>query len=383
MRRFAFYIFLPRPSGRRAFPVYAPAVVLIVGFLLALPLLKCRSAGDHRALDAASPREAAAGPGIQQADRAIPSPIPRLVLPPADAPPGAADRAYRVYRDLIYGYSPPASDEPVAPDGSTLKLKAEVENASAPPEALLADVFLPNPPVAAGQDARGRGKAAGPRPAVIIIHGGSWQRGDRARMERIATGLASAGFVAVNIEYSLAPRYRFPAQLNDCKAAVLWIRSNAAALNVDSKRIGAFGYSAGAHLALLLATTGGELSDPARIQAVVAGAPPANLAAMPGPADRTLRRLLGADFDEAPELYRQASPIAHVSPDDPPAFLYHGRYDWVVPVQQSRDMADRLRAAGVLVEILESDSGHLSSAPFREETPIGLQAAIAFLLRHL
>ncbi|MEQ9363045.1 MAG: alpha/beta hydrolase, partial [Leptospirales bacterium] len=190
-------------------------------------------------------------------------------------------------------------------------------------------------------------------------------------------------FVAVNIEYSLAPRYRYPAQLNDCKAAVLWIRENAATLNVDPERIGAFGYSAGAHLALLLATTGGSAGDPARIQAVVAGAPPANLAALPGPADRTLRRLLGADREEAPELYRQASPIFHVSADDPPAFLYHGRYDWVVPIQQSRDLAERLRAFGVAVEMLESDSGHLTSAPFREETPVGLQAAIAFLQRHL
>ncbi len=368
-------------AGRR---LVLPASVFLLGSVLTVSLLKCRSttaaapisgppAGQASAIGSAQISSPGAGGALQAV-------VPPLLLSAKPAPgawtAAAVPGAYAVHRDQIYAYRDPAPEPNGSQDGTA---------GGSTPLALLADVYIPQassasdgaPPESA---VNGRGQQ---RPAVVIIHGGSWQRGDRARMARIAGGLAAAGFVAVNIEYSLAPRYRFPAQLEDCRAAVLWIRKHARELNVDASRIGAFGYSAGAHLALMLATTGRDERDPARIQAVVAGAPPANLAAMPGPADRTLRRLLGADRDDAPQLYREASPVSHVSADDPPAFLYHGRYDWVVPVEQSREMADRLREAGVVVELFEGEGGHLSSAPFREETPVGLQAAIAFLKRYL
>ncbi|MCR9142119.1 MAG: alpha/beta hydrolase [bacterium] len=343
-----------RLTAARAPGVLPVALLVAMGLLLATPLLKCRSAQSQSPGQSQAPRQEAQAAAIRG----------------QESPP-----AYSVRRDLIYGYSPANPDAPSDQDARSMA-------ASGGLEPLLADVFLPESAVASQAGATSAQPAA-PRPAIIIIHGGSWQRGDRARMENIAMGLASAGFVAVNIEYSLAPRYRYPAQLEDCRKAVVWIREQAAALNVDPQRVGAFGYSAGAHLALLLATTGRNAQDPARIQAVVAGAPPADLEGMPQTADRTLERLLGADREEAPELYRQASPISHVSSDDPPAFLYHGRYDWIVPVEQSREMAKRLREAGVTVEVFEGDGGHLTSAPFREGTPVGLPAAIRFLKQHL
>jgi acetyl esterase/lipase len=384
-RRFDFPWFLD--SRRRVLRKSGLPALLVAAVLLGPALLKCASAEKYPQT-AAQALNAGAAFELQRAVADLAPPrIPALNLAsiaPAVGETQEPRRSYAIYRDLIYGYS--SGELQVASEKHSDRDPAVASGFA--PGTLLADVYVPNASEDSA-DSRNAGlrdsvaNAHAPRPAVVIIHGGSWQRGDRARMARIAGGLADAGFVAVNIEYSLAPRYRFPAQLHDCRAAVLWIREHAAALNVDPERIGAFGYSAGGHLALLLATTGRSQSDPARIQAVVAGAPPANLAAMPGPADRTLRRLLGADREEAPELYRQASPVAHVSADDPPAFLYHGRYDWVVPFTQSEDMARRLRAAGVTVELLAGEGGHVSSAPFRDEVPVGLLPAIEFLKRHL
>ncbi len=218
------------------------------------------------------------------------------------------------------------------------------------------------------------------QPAVVLIHGGSWQRGNRERMARNAEAIARAGFVVANIEYSLAPDYQFPAPLEDCRTAVRWLRQNASNYDIDAERIGAFGFSAGGHLALLLATTDGEAgaADSSAIQAVVAGAPPVDLYAFPE--NSAMRRLLGVRRKEAPELYRKASPINHISANDPPTFLYHGRYDWLVPVAQSRRMAAGLEAAGVTVKLLETKQGHQPAAPDNAE---GLGRAIAFLKEHL
>ena len=234
---------------------------------------------------------------------------------------------------------------------------------------LLADVYLPQT------------HSSELRPAVLVIHGGSWQRGNRERMQAAAGALARAGFVAMNIEYRLAPDHRHPAQLEDCRTAVRWLREHAAELNIDANRIGAIGYSAGAHLALLLALhdTGpasahSQAAGNDRIQAVVAGAAPCDLTAFPENAP--MQRLLGASLADAPDLYRLASPITHVSPDDPPVFLYHGRYDWVVPVQQTRKLVESLRQAGVHVESYESEQGHLTSAVNNE---VELERAVQFL----
>ena len=235
-------------------------------------------------------------------------------------------------------------------------------------EPLLADVYVPETDPANNQL----------RPAVIVIHGGSWQRGDRGRMVAAATALAERGYVAVNIEYRLAPRYQYPAPLEDCRAAVRWVRENAREWRVDPARIGAFGYSAGGHLALLLATTHAGPGDVTGIQAVVAGAAPADLSAFIE--NRPMKLLLGAGRDDAPELYRMASPITHISTDDPPTFLYHGRDDWIVPVDQSRRMAHALRQNGVVVQIYESEQGHLTAAV---RNAAELSRAVDFLDQHL
>lgn len=241
---------------------------------------------------------------------------------------------------------------------------------------LYADVFVP--------------EGAGPFPAVLLLHGGGWYKGDRADMHSIAQRLAAAGFVAVAISYRFAPAYQFPAQLYDAKEAVRWLRRKAAEFNTDPERIAALGYSAGAHLAMLLAVTdtddglegAPDAADAApvsaRIQAVVAGGTPADLAAFNESA--TLVDFLGGTPEELPAVYRQASPITYVSADDPPTFLYHGRADWVVDIEQARQLATALEQAKVPVVLREAALGHVATFLFDDAE---IAAAIAFLRRRL
>ncbi|MEN8184689.1 MAG: alpha/beta hydrolase [Myxococcota bacterium] len=208
----------------------------------------------------------------------------------------------------------------------------------------------------------------GPHPGVLVVHGGSWSRGSRSRMRGISERLAQAGYAAVSVDYRLAPQHRFPAQIHDCKAAVRWMRGNAGELRLDPDRIGGFGYSSGAHLVALLATTapadglegvpaGEALSS--RIQAAVLGGAPTDLRRFPP--NTVVRRFLGGGPDELPSVYALASPITHVSADDSPIFLYHGTRDLVVDVSHARRMAEALREAGVPHQLREADFGHAAT----------------------
>lgn len=226
-------------------------------------------------------------------------------------------------------------------------------------EALRADVYAP--------------RTAGPHPGVLLVHGGSWQRGKRGDMHRVARRLAERGYVAVSIDYRLAPDHHFPAQLEDCRAALRWMRQQAGALDLDPHRIAAFGYSAGGHLAALLATDQAPDAE-ARVQAAVAGGAPTDLARF-GDA-RVMRRLLGGAPAELPSRARAASPLTYASADDPPLFLYHGRYDWWVDPAHARVLHDRLAAAGVAAQYLEVPHGHLTTFALDDE-PVA--AATAFL----
>ena len=204
---------------------------------------------------------------------------------------------------------------------------------------LRADVYRPEGP--------------GPFPGVLCIHGGAWLYGHRFEMGGVAYTLAKHGYVAVSIDYRLAPLSRFPAQLDDCKAALEWMRSDAAALRIDPQRIGAWGYSAGAHLATLLAFSQTPsrpeflaADDPQRIRAVVGGGAPSDFRHL-SPDDIMLAFWLGGTRRQKPDVYEAASPAHFVSPDDPPVFYYHGETDMVVGVTQPRAIVERLKEAGV------------------------------------
>lgn len=226
-------------------------------------------------------------------------------------------------------------------------------------QALHADVWAPAAP--------------GPHPGVLLVHGGSWQRGRRGDMAAVGRRLAARGYVAVSVDYRLAPAHRFPAQLEDCRAALRWMRREAPRLGIDPERIAAFGYSAGGHLAALLATDQAPDAG-ARVQAAVAGGAPTDLARF-GDA-RVMRRLLGEPLAALPARARAASPLTHASADDPPLFLYHGRYDWLVDPAHAVVLRDRLARTGVPVQYLEVPRGHFTTFALDDE-PVA--AATAFL----
>ena len=217
-----------------------------------------------------------------------------------------------------------------------------------------------------------RPEAEEPLPAVILVHGGSWARGNRSRMKRVATKAVERGYAAVNIEYRLAPEHRYPAQLTDVLDAVCWVRVNADSLGIDPNRIALWGYSAGGHLSLLaaarpeLAASGSPCADvPAEVQACVADAGPTDLRLLGGA--RSVQQFLGGSPEEILPIYKEASPLLAAESDHPPTFLYHGRGDWIVNVEHSRRMRDALEAAGVPVELFETNDGHISAARFAEE----------------
>ncbi len=196
-----------------------------------------------------------------------------------------------------------------------------------------------------------------PAPAVVWIHGGAWRSGHRAAYHAYCIRCAEAGYVAATVSYRLMNVAPFPAAAEDVKCAIRWVRKNAARLGVDPNRIAAAGGSAGGHLALLagyasevaeLEGTGGNDGVSSAVQAVVDFYGPADLTTEYAVSNDIVINFLGGKlFKDAPEAYRLASPVTHVTPDDPPTLIFHGTIDRIVSVRQSEMLVDKLKAAGV------------------------------------
>lgn len=203
-------------------------------------------------------------------------------------------------------------------------------------EALTLDAYVP--------------KGAGPFPGVIVIHGGGWSARRPGDMTHIARALARRGFVALNVIYRLAPENRYPAALDDVREAVRFARRDAVGLKLDTNRLGAWGYSAGGHLAAMLGVGGGKDAGPEdRVAAVVAGGTPADFSKYPN--SPIITPFLGPTYAEDPALWKEASPVSHATPDDPPFFIYHGTADTLVEPEQARLMAEALTRAGVVCRL--------------------------------
>jgi acetyl esterase/lipase len=217
---------------------------------------------------------------------------------------------------------------------------------------LMADVCLPK----AGK---------GPYPVVLCIHGGGWVMGNRKSNLPLMIKLAQASFVAVSVEYRLAPKYPFPAAIHDVKCAVRWLRANANVFNIDTDRIAALGYSAGGQLAGLLGSTtpldglegeGGFPTFSSRVQVVVTYYGIHDLKEWHKDgnflARLSLNRFLGDSPENVGDLYTKASPITYARRDQAAFLLIHGTKDDLVPCQQSEHMDKRLKAAGAEVQLL-------------------------------
>lgn len=204
-------------------------------------------------------------------------------------------------------------------------------------------------------------KGKGPFPAVLVVHGGGWTSGSRIHMAAYGNKLAKNGIVAVAIQYRLAPKHKWPAHIEDVREALRFMRAKAAEHRIDPKKIGALGYSAGAHLVCMLAYAQpketGEAGEPtAPIQVVAAGGTPAELEKF------RLTYFLGGTAKTNPAIYKQASPVTHVSKDDPPTLLFHGDKDRLVKFSHAEALEAAMTKAGAKAEILKvAGKGHLGT----------------------
>jgi acetyl esterase/lipase len=227
-----------------------------------------------------------------------------------------------------------------------------------------------------------------PLPCVIYVHGGGWSRGHRTDAPNDL--LALRGYVTVSISYRFSQEAIFPAAIHDVKAAIRWVRANAADLGVDTTRIGIWGHSAGAHLASLATVTGdlpemegkvGVAGYSSTIQAAVSLAGHGWFPDEALFADKAIERLLGAHQRDAPELAAFASPLQHVTLGAPPFLIVHGEVDSVVPRSQAQLLHDGLTAAGVESEVLVvPGAGHSCHDLLVPET---MERIVAFFDAHL
>lgn len=221
-----------------------------------------------------------------------------------------------------------------------------------------------------------------PPPMILCIHGGGWSRGNKRQCPAIM--MVKDGYAVASMQYRLTGEAAFPAQIEDCKAAVRWLRANAQKYRFDPDRIGVWGHSSGAHLAALLGTSGdvkslegaGENQQySSRVQAVCEISGPADLVRMhrdvangassrAAEAKAAIEALIGGPIAANQEAAIAASPTTYISKDDPPFLIIHGAEDSTVPVSQSELFAGALKTAGVPVTLdVVPRRGHGTGGP--------------------
>lgn len=253
------------------------------------------------------------------------------------------------------------------------------------------------------------GPTAAPRPAVLWIHGGGWSTGDPRASNAIFPDwpavlgqLAARGYVVLGVSYRLSGEARFPAALQDVKAAIRWARLNARALGIDPERIAAWGGSAGGQLAALAGTScgvadlEGSVNAPGQVsscvQAVIDWYGPTDMARMdeqaeaiagsrrhggPGAESSYLGCLL-AQCDR--QVVQAANPLAYVSPKTPPFLVIHGTADRAVPPGQSEILVNGLRAVGVSARLIRvSGADHLFAGVSSDQAAAILASSFDFL----
>jgi acetyl esterase/lipase len=218
-------------------------------------------------------------------------------------------------------------------------------------------------------------------PLVVWIHGGAWQGGSKERPP--ALPLLRRGYAVASINYRLSQHATFPAQLEDCKAAIRWLRAHADEHGYDADRIGVWGASAGGHLVALLGTTsdvktfdvGENLDQSSAVQAVVDFFGPTDFLQINRQAGEDSRldhdapnspesRLIGGPVLDNPDKAKHANPITYISAGDPPFLIMHGEEDHTVPIGQSELLDAALQKAGVSSTFRRvPDAGHGFGGP--------------------
>jgi acetyl esterase/lipase len=306
----------------------------------------------------------------------------------------AAERALAVEPD---GPTAPAEPdgptEPAEPDGPTEPAEPDGKaSASDPGDDTRRGAGLtfrdqpyrePDPGVRRRFDITLPGRCPGPVPLVVWIHGDTWRDGSKADCP--VTWLALEGYAVASIGYRTSDLARFPAQLDDCRAAIAEIVRRAGEWGLDPTRIAVVGHGGGGLLAALV----GLADDPTGDEAAAPRFPPAAVAMLSAPTDLTslgpehdrprspASLLVGGPLPEVREAALRASPVWHVSPDDPPCLVIHGTADSSVPVEQALRLDAALSAVGVPSTLLLLDrAGHAAS--IGRDSPAG-RAILEFL----
>ena len=274
-----------------------------------------------------------------------------------------------------------------APPAPTPGRTTDVTFAMIEGEPLTLDVYLPDGPA--------------PYPAVILVHGGYWQKGDKADHARLGEKMAEWGYAAFAINHRLAPDFPAPAAVADVQCAVAWVREHAAEYGVDPNRIALMGTSSGGHLAALAGLAAApsapeslwqpSCGDPATdlgVQAIVSCFGPLDLPFHAQESDgsrRIVTAFLGQPCQDAPDLCAAFSPVTYATADAPPTLLIHGTADDVVSPENSERMDAALQAAGAEVTYLPVEGAqHAFIFKFQSpEAQAALEAIEGFLAENL
>ncbi|HSN76363.1 MAG TPA: alpha/beta hydrolase [Anaerolineae bacterium] len=333
-------------------------------------------------------------PTAQPAAVATTAPTEAASEPAATVAPAEAASTPTAQPEATLSVMPAAPAGRGAPGGGTTAIVAtptvqDVAYASLSPTQKL-DLYLP--------------EGDGPFPLIINVHGGGFMMGDKSNPAEADTFLAN-GYAVASVDYRLSGEALAPAQIEDLKAAVRWLRANAQEYNLDPERFAAFGQSAGGNLVALLGTScgvaeleGAELGSAEQsscVQAVVDWFGPTDFLQMDqqfagtscpathDAADSPESMLLGAPIQTVPEQAQAVNPITYVTPDAPPFLIQHGTADCNVPPQQGQLLYDALEPAigadNVTLTFLEG-AGH-GGAQFSEAA--NMQLVLDFLGRHL
>ncbi|MCA9048978.1 MAG: alpha/beta hydrolase [Planctomycetaceae bacterium] len=266
------------------------------------------------------------------------SPVPT----DAEEPPAGYSSELLVKAALVTGQLVLINRDPPIPDSVTTR--PGITYGTAGDTELKLDLYLPK-------------ETTGTVPGLIFIHGGGWKGGRREDYRYYGVRLAENGFAVASITYRLKEQALFPAAVEDAKCAVRWLRKNAAQYHVNPDRIGVAGGSAGGHLSMMvgyandrpeLEGTGGQPEVSSRVQAVVNFYGPTDLTTPYARSHDLVTGFIGRSFDEAPEQYRLASPLEHLTADDPPTLTFHGTLDSLVPVSQADALVAKQKELGIM-----------------------------------
>ena len=279
-------------------------------------------------------------------------------------------RAVLILSAFTQAAAPGPDGETLAVEPETVELREDICYARVDGYELLLDLYTPM-------------DAHEPLPLVVWIHGGGWRGGSKKNC-RAAKVLTGYGFAVASVDYRLTDRATFPAQIQDCKGAIRFLRSSASEFGIDPNAVGVWGSSAGGTLAALVGTSGkvkelegevgGNLDYSSEVQAVCDWFGRKQFMAFADPNGYDTPRLARVEslfkgtVDQRKQLAKAASPLTHIDKKDPPFLIMHGAKDSVVPVGESEDFYKALKRAGVPAElIVVEEAGHGLSDPKNNE----------------